>query len=263
MFGRRALRFERSQLATGLYAESRLLRGKLGGGLTELRLLGAGTDRARTRLLQHLRGLLTESRTLRGSGDVGLRRSLLHACRLQAKPGLLTGHRRLKLPRLRELLCRLLSKPGLLRCDLCRLTTELARGLRTLQRTLLLLLKRSHRLGLRLRVALREKVGDRARLLLHQAALHLGTLHALALATERAGSYGLRRKTLLRDLALAIDLPHRLVDDLLTIRIHEGLRTRRVIALRTATDRTDALLNGLLGSLETRLARGCAGLFGG
>lgn len=203
LFGRRALRFERSQLATGLYAESRLLRGKLCRGLTEPCLLRCGRNLPLSRLLKHARSSLTEPRLLCG--------------------------------------------------DLCRLTTELARSLRTLQRTLLLLLKRSHRLGLRLRVALREKIRDRARLLLHQAALHLGTLHALALATERAGSYGLRRKTLLRDLALAIDLPHRLVDDLLTIRIHEGLRTRRVIALRTATDRTDALLNGLLCGLESRL----------
>jgi hypothetical protein len=58
--------------------------------------------------------------------------------------------------------------------------------------------------------------------LLHQTTLKLGTLHAFALATERTRANGLRRKSLLGDLALPVDLAHRLVDHRLLVRVHEG-----------------------------------------
>ena len=256
LLGSCALGLERAQLTARLHAEACLLRSKLCRLLTQLPLLRTGADGPGSSRLKHLCRLLAKSRTLPGSGNVGLRRGLLHASRLKAKTRLLPRNRGLELPRLSELLRGLLTETRLLGGGLCRLGTELARGLRALKRTLLLLLERRHRLGLRLRVALRKQIGDRARLLLHQAALHLGTLHAFALAAKRARPNGLRRKTLLCNGALALDLPHRLVDDLLTIRIHEGLGTRRVVALRAATDRADALLNSLLCGLEPRLLGG-------
>lgn len=232
----RRLQLELRLLAGELPLESRLLCGKLCSGLAELRLLHASADPSGSCRLHHLRGLQTES------------------C-------LLPRGRCLELPRLRELLRGLLSESRLLRGDLCRLTTELPRGLCALERALLLLLKGGHRIGLSLRVALREEVGNRAGLLFEQTALHFCALHAFALATERARAHGLSRKSLLRNGSLALDLPHRLVDDLLTIRIHERLRTRRIVSLRTGSDRADALLNRLLRGLESRLACCRTGLF--
>ena len=110
-------------------------------------------------------------------------------------------------------------------CGLSKL--RLLRGLLSnnlpgLHTTLLLLLERRHCIGLRLRVALIKKVGDRARTLLHQPAFKFRTLHALALAAERTRAYRLCRKPLLGNRTLTVDLPHRFVDDLLLIRVHEG-----------------------------------------
>ncbi|NDC35189.1 MAG: hypothetical protein EBZ51_07340 [Synechococcaceae bacterium WB9_2_112] len=166
-----------------------------------------------------------------------------------------------------KLLCCRLAQTGLLCCHASLLDAQLADALCSGGLTLLLLLKGSHRLRLRLAVALRHQVGNRVGLLLQKTALKLCALHAFALAAERAGPNRLCRQALLRDRPLPLDLTHRRVDDLLLIGVHEGFSGLWVVGLRRPTKLADALLQRLLCSGESRLLCSlrrtlCSGILG-
>jgi hypothetical protein len=98
----------------------------------------------------------------------------------------------------------------------------------------LLLFKGRQRIGLCLGITLRQEVGNHVALLLHQAALQLRALHPFAGATKGPGTNGLCRKALARDVALAVDLPHGLVDDELLVGVGERADIGGVVALRSA-----------------------------
>ena len=201
----------------------------------------AGTHLLLRQVAIKTRCCLTQLRLLRG---------LLAylSARLHAQACLLCGQ-----------LSSLLLQPGLLCRNLCLLRAQLANALARLHLTALLLFKRCHGLRLRLAVALRQKIGNCGGLLIHQVALHFSTLNTFTLTAKRTGPYRLRRQTLAGNRGLAVHLPHRLVDDLLTVRVHKGLSRGRVVALCSACDRSNACLKRALGHAKAWLASSLRG----
>jgi hypothetical protein len=188
--------------ASGLQSKACLLGSSTDGLLTGLLrepcclhaqscLLGSGLRLQLCGLRQLLRGALAKACLLRGNRCLqpGLRAKGLSTLLLQC--GLLRGGCGLCCTGLTQLLGRLLAKPGLLSRDGRLLGAQLADTLCSLSLALLLLLERCHGLRLRLAVALRHQIGNRVGLLLQEAALKLGTLHAFALSTERARPHSL------------------------------------------------------------------------
>ena len=281
------LKTELPLLACQLACQTGLLSLELCGLLPEACLLCGSPDCALTSLLHHPSGLLAKTGLLgrRGRlklcglrqllrsvlaktgllcGDVGLQACLCAQClcTLLLQCCLLCGSGGLCRASLTQHACCLLAKTGLLCGDTGLLSTKLANALCSGSLALLLLLERGHGLRLRLAIALRQKVGNRAGALIHQVAFHLGTLHAFALTTEGTSTDRLCGQALLRNRPLAIDLLHGLVDDLLLVRVHEPLGRGRIVSLRGTAKLADALLNCLLGCAKTGLLRGLRGLLG-
>jgi hypothetical protein len=139
------------------------------------------------------------------------------------------------------------------------LRAQLANALARLHLTALLLLKGLHGLRLRLAVALRQKVGNRAGLLIEQVALHLSALNAFALAAKGTRAHSTRRCPLGRDHGLAVHLLHGRVNHLLAIRVHEVLSRSWIKPLRGTAKLANALLDRGLGLAKTWLPCRCHG----
>ena len=86
--------------------------------------------------------------------------------------------------------------------------------------------------------------------MVQQITIHFGALNAFALTAKCARSDGLSCQALSRNRALAINLTHGLINDLLAIGVHESLSGARVVALRCPAKCPNAHAHGLLALLQ-------------
>ena len=140
-----------------------------------------------------------------------------------------------------KLLRGLLTKPRLLCSNRRLLSAELANPLPCGHLSLLLLLKSRHRTRLSLCVALRKQVSDGRRALFLEISLKLCALNCFSLAAKCARPHGLCRESLLGDLPLTVNLANGFVNNLLTIRVHEGLCCAGLETLRGTANSPHAL----------------------
>lgn len=252
---------QRANALANVLERTGLLAVDAGSGLRDVGTLPSLRCQEVGDVLLNVRLLPSERPGLRSKVAVTLCSLLIKACCRLTELRLLHAKLTKPLPSSDLVLCEVAVKAGRCLSQLRLLRGLLTDRLARLHRALLLLLKGRHRIGLRLRVTLIEKIGDRARLLIHQAPLELGTLHAFALATKCTGANRLRSKALPSNRALAIDLTHRLVNHLLLIRVHEGLgcgtRLEATNAsaqktLRTCEVRTRSAKRQLLRTSEAR-----------